>query len=508
MFNRREVVVAGGTLLALSAVGGAANAQVPVETVEVDLRRDVGKLDHIWSRCVGSDRAEITMRESWRQDAKRGRQELGIERVRFHGIFDDELGVGPKRSFGPASPDFNFQNVDAVYDGLLDLGLKPFVEMSFMPGRLASGAQVFPGSYKANVTPPASLSDWQDFVRQFARHLIDRYGAAEVRQWPFEVWNEPNLAVFWGGTQADYFELYRATATALKSVDPALRVGGPATSAVQWIPAFLSFCAQNDLPVDFVSTHVYAGDKQTPIFGEAQKYGQNEVITAAMAQVRGQIDATKFKGAELWLSEWSSDSPAMIAHVITGCLPYCHGMSQWQLSGTYEELQPPSWIFKEGDNGWGLMSRGNVPRPAFNTYKLMNRLGSRRLQATGPALATRRAGGGSAVMVWNLAQVQQPAGIPGASSERKVTGSPKRLQVKLQGAKPGQTVKVSYVDQERGSPYPTWRALGSPKYPSREQMAKIRAAAELAPPEVRKLGAGGELVLDLPPEGVALIELA
>ncbi|CAN7206773.1 hypothetical protein LJR225_000697 [Phenylobacterium sp. LjRoot225] len=389
--------------------------------------------------------------------------------------------------FGRASPDFNFQNVDAVYDGLLDLGQRPFVEMSFMRGRLASGTRVF-GNYKANVTPPQSLTDWQDFVRQFTRHLIERYGAAEVRQWPFEVWNESNLAAFWSGTQADYFELYRATATAVKSVDPAIRVGGPSTSAVQWIPEFLAFCAANDLPLDFVSTHVYAGDNQTRIFGEA-------------------IDASKFKGAELWLGEWSSDSPAMIAHVITGCLPYCHAMSQWQLSGTYEELQAPSWVFKEGDNGWGLLSRGSVPRSAFNTYKLMNRLGHRRLQAAGPALATRRAGGGAAVLVWNLAEVQQPAGIPGASSDRKVVGGPKRLRVSLQGANPGQAVKVSYVDQDRGSPYPTWRALGSPKYPTRDQMAKIRAAAELAPPEIRKLGKARELVLDLPPEGVALIEL-
>ena len=199
-------------------------------------------------------------------------------------------------------------------------------------------------------------------MRQFAGHLIARYGAAEVRQWPFEVWNEPNLSVFWSGTQADYFAFYGATAIALKQVDPALRVGGPSTSAVQWIPEFLAYCTQNNLPLDFVSTHIYAGDNQTNIFGHAGKYPQNAVIPAAMAEVRKQIDASKFKGAELWLSEWSSDSPAMIAHVIKGCLPYCHAMSQWQLSGTYEELQPPFWVFKEGDNGWGLMSRGSVPR--------------------------------------------------------------------------------------------------------------------------------------------------
>jgi xylan 1,4-beta-xylosidase len=84
MLKRRDLVGAGGTLLALSALGGAAKAETPSEAIEIELRRDIGKLDHIWKRCVGSDRAEITMRESWRKDARRGRQELGLERVRFH----------------------------------------------------------------------------------------------------------------------------------------------------------------------------------------------------------------------------------------------------------------------------------------------------------------------------------------------------------------------------------------------------------------------------------------
>jgi len=343
-------------------------------------------------------------------------------------------------------------------------------------------------------------------IADFARHLIDRYGAAEVRRWRFEVWNEPNLPFFWSATQADYFELYRATVTALKGVDPALKVGGPSTSAIQWISEFLAFCGENNLPVDFVSTHIYAGDKQDKMFGQAGLYSQNDVIPVAMKKVRGQIAASKYPKAELWLSEWSSDSPAMIAHIIKGCLPYCDGMSYWQLSGTFEEVFIPDYLFKEGDNGWGLMSQRGVVRPAFNTFKLMRRLGDRRLEATGPALAAGGAGG-AAVLVWNLAEVQQPAGIPGARNERKVIGQPKRLQVTLKGAKPGQSVKVSFVDQERGSPFPTWRALGSPQYPTLEQLAKIRAAAELPPPETRRLGKAGELVLDLPPEGVALIEL-
>jgi xylan 1,4-beta-xylosidase len=493
--TRREFAAAGASLGA-AAFGSSAGAQGAVDRVEIDLRKEVGPLEHIWSRSMGSDRAAITLRESWRKDLERCRKEIGLERIRFHGIFADELGVGSG----------NFQNVDEVYDGLLDRGVQPFVELSFMPKRFASGTKEF-GFYRANITPPTSLEEWSGFIQKFVRHLVQRYGASEVRQWCFEIWNEPNLQPwFWTGSQQQYFEFYKATAMAVKSVDPAIRTGGPATSAVQWIPDFLNFCAKNDAPVDFVSTHIYPGDDQAMVFGQANKFKQYDVVPQAIALARAQIDATRFKGADLWLDEWSSDSPAMIAHAITHGLPNAHAMGQWELSGEYEELGPATWIFKEGQNGWGILAKGGVAKPEFNTYKLLHRLGHRRLAATGPALASRRGRDGAAALVWNLADVQQAPGIPGASAVRRVIGERKTLTVRLKGARPGQTVQVSYVDQERGAPYPAWRQLGSPQYPTREQMDVIRKAAELAPPERKTLDARGELTLSLPAEGVALIE--
>lgn len=275
---------------------------------------------------------------------------------------------------------------------------------------------------------------------------------------------------------------------------------------MQWIPQFLAYCAKTRTPVDFVSTHIYPGDDQAAIFGQANKYKQYDVVPAAVALARAQIDATRYKGAELWLNEWSSDSPAMITHAITKSLRHCQGMSQWQMSGEYEEQMVFPWIFKEGQNGWGMMARGNIAKPEFNTYKLLHRLGDRRLAASGPALASRKGRDGFAALVWNLADVQQAPGIPGASSARNVIGERKLLNVRLRGARAGQTVRVSYVDQDRGSPYPMWRRLGSPQYPTQEQMTSIRQAAELAAPETKILNANGALTLDLPPEGVALIE--
>jgi xylan 1,4-beta-xylosidase len=292
----------------------------------------------------------------------------------------------------------------------------------------------------------------------------------------------------------------------VKAVDPALKVGGPSTSAAQWIEPFLAFCAENDCPLDFVSTHLYAGDDQKHVFGQDRGLRQNQVIPAAMQMVRGQIDATRYKGAELWLSEWSSDSPAMIAHVVTNCLSYCHAMSQWTMSNCYEEVAVLDFILKEGDNGWGMLARGGIAKPQFNTYKLMNRLGRRRLASTGPALASRTAEGAS-VMIWNLADVQQPAGLPGMSSTRAVSGVPKALDIVFRGAAAGAAARISYVDMERGSPFPIWRKLGSPQYPTPSQVDQIRASAEIAAPETRRLGKGGTLSIDLPPEGIALIEL-
>ena len=503
MWNRREIMGAGAAAFAASSFARTAFGQTALDQVEIDLRRETGALDHIWSRCGGSDRASVTLRESWRHDLERFRNETGLERVRFHGIFNDDLGVW---AGGMNGKDPNFQNVDAVYDGLLERGVQPFVELSFMPKKLASGNTKLNFTYNANITPPASPDAWGQFIGLFVRHLIDRYGANEVRQWYFEVWNEPNLTWFFSGTQADYFAMYKAAAQAIKAVDPKLRVGGPSTAAAQWMPEFLGFCAQENLPVDFVSTHIYAGDDQKELFGQANLYPHKDVIPQAMAQVRRQIDATRYKGAELWLSEWSSDSPAMIAHVISNCLPHCHAMSQWAISNVFEEINFPNFIIKEGDGGWGMLAQRNIARPAFNTYKLLHRLGQRRLAATGPALASRTKEG-AAALVWNLAEVKQPSGVPGMSSQRIVIGERKNVQVRLKGARPGAPVRVSYVDQERGSPLPKWRELGSPQYPKKDEIDQIRRSAELAPPEARRLDKQGVLTLDLPPEGVALIEL-
>lgn len=502
----RRSFLKNGALTLAAAAAWPALAEEPVVPVSIDTRQVTGLLPHIWEECAGSDRAAITLRESWRLDLDRWRSEAGLKRVRFHGIFNDELGIYAPSilNHGKAQAP-NFQNVDRVYDGLLARGVSPFIELSFMPKQLASAARQF-GFYAANISPPTSNEAWASFIQAFFTHLIDRYGLETVKSWPIEVWNEPNLGFFWSGTQQQYFEFYKATAVAVKSIDAGLQVGGPSTARAEWLPEFAAYCAENNAPVDFFSTHVYAGDDKKTLFGDGVSYPPADVIPEAMRRAREKIDASAFRDRPLWLTEWSSDSPAMIAHIVAACLPHCHAMSQWALSGTFEELGVADYILKEGSGGWGMLAQG-IALPSFNTYKLLHALGAERLAAQGPALASRRADRSTAALVWNLAEVVQPSGIPDQSHTRSVQGEAKRFQVGFVGARPGQRVHIRYVDQARGSPMPAWREMGSPQYIKPDQITLLRQRAEIGPPETQKLDAVGRLLIDLPPEGVAMLEL-
>lgn len=505
MFDRRTFLATTAASAAVVATRAGASGTV-TESIRIDPRSVIAPLPHVWEESVGSDRAAITLREEWRQDLRRGVAEAGFKRVRFHGILNDELGVfgqsvleSMRKDGGP-----NWLNIYRVYDGLLENGVSPFIELSFMPSKLASGKTQF-GFYDGNITPPKSDEEYAQFIKAFTAAMVDRYGLERVRSWNFEVWNEPNLTFFWTADKQRYFEMYKAAATAIKSVDSRIPVGGPATSKTAWIGEFGNWCAANNAPIDFFSTHVYAGDNQQEVFGDGRKLGINDVIPEALANARKVIDSGPFSGKPMWLSEWSSDSPAMIAHVIAHSMEHCAGMSQWVLSGMYEELGVDNYMLKEGSMGWTMMIDG-IAKPAFNAYKLLHRLGNQRLDAQGPVLASRRADGSTAALVWNLANVPQPGGIPGMTADRNVQGETKRINVAFGEAKGRKTASISYVDWERGSPMPTWRAMGSPQYPSRDQIVQLRQASQPVT-ERRRLEADGSLTLELPPEGLALIEM-
>jgi len=244
-------------LLAFSFLQTLGAALPPAEEhVEIDASAPVTPFPHFWEQMFGSGRAILALRESYRNDLKAVKAVTEFKYVRFHAILHDEVGVYNEDEHG--EPVYNFAYVDQIYDGLLKSGVRPVVEISFMPKKLAFNPDALhPFWYKQNVSPPKSMERWDALISHLGRHLVDRYGIDEVAQWYFEVWNEPNID-FWNGIPRleSYLDLYDHTASALKSVDPRLRVGGPATAAAQWVPEFLKYASANHVPVDFVSTRL------------------------------------------------------------------------------------------------------------------------------------------------------------------------------------------------------------------------------------------------------------
>jgi len=472
--------------------------------IAVDASRTIGPLPHFWERAAGSDRTVVGLREQWRQDLIRAHRDTGIQSVRCHGLFDDEMGIAAE-----GAGHFNFLYVDQIYDFMLDHGVRPFVELSFMPEAFASSAnRIF--AYKGNVSPPRNWQDWHDMVEAFAAHCVQRYGVNEVRGWKFEVWNEPNIS-FWAGSQEQYFELYRQSAMALKKVDAELQVGGPATAQLGWVPDLIQYCAEHGVPLDFVSTHVYPDDPQKPIFGEAHKYQLEQVIPRGLEMVKQQVESSKMPKLPLWLTEWSSQNPAFIADTLKNCIGLAEAMSYWTFSNVFEEGGVPGGIFNDV---FGMLDQWGIARPSLHTFALMHKLGESQLQTDeGPILATRRADGSVAILLWNLIPSSaggvangNPFGATAGASESR--GAPRQFRLKLAGLRAPGEVVVSQVNGHSGSAIPKWRGMGSPKYPSASQIAELRSAAELPAPETRVMEhkEGPEFSMELPANGIALLE--
>jgi xylan 1,4-beta-xylosidase len=472
-----------------------------VETIDIDPQSQRRSFPHFWERSFGSGRAILTLRESYRRDLRAVKAVTGFEYVRFHAIFHDEVGIYETDAAG--QPDYNFSYVDQIYDGLLDEGIRPFVEMSFMPRKLAASPLVHPFWYKPIVSPPRNWTEWGDLIGRFARHLVDRYGIAEVSQWYFEVWNEPNLD-FWGGEpkQATYFQLYDSAARAIKQVDERLRVGGPSTAQAAWVAPFIRHVVDEGVPVDFVSTHVYANDSAQDVFGTSEHISRTEMVPRAVRAVHQQVRASARPRLPIIWSEYNAsykNEPEVtdalfmgpwLADTIRNCDGFADMLSYWTFSDVFEEQGVVKQPFY---GGYGLMAAGGVPKPAFNAFKLLHKLGTERLQPErSSALITRRDDGGLSVAVWNLALPEEP-------------GVAAHITLNIKGMS-GRQALLWRLDAAHGSALGAYDKMGRPRFPTRDQLAELRHAAELPGPE-QVLLADGRLTVNLPTHGLALLEI-
>jgi len=469
------------------------------ESILVDASVAGKPFPHFWERMFGSGRAVLSLRDSYRQDLRAVRGVTAFSYVRFHAIFHDEVGLYSEDSAG--KPVYNFSYIDQIYDGLLANGIRPFVELSFMPGALASTQERQSFWYRPFSSPPKDYARWDAMITAFAQHLIERYGIDEVSQWYFEVWNEPNLD-FWAGkpSQSTYWTLYDHTARSLKAVAARLRVGGPATAQVAWVSDFIRHCTEKHVPVDFVSTHVYGDDTAKDVFGTNERIPRSRMVCRGVQKAHAEIGASPQPSLPLIFSEFNAtwgnhpavtDAPYMgpwMAETIRQCDGLLQDMSYWTFSDVFEEQ---GVVKKPFYGGFGLLAVGGVPKPAFNAFALLHRLGDERLplEAEG-TLLTRRKDGAIVLALWNYADVGS-------------TVNPRKVVLKFAHID-ARSATVQSIDREHGNVGPAYERMGAPRYPTQHQLAELREAAALAPADRRPLAAN-TLNLQIAPDGLMLV---
>jgi xylan 1,4-beta-xylosidase len=487
--------------LACIAEPAYSQAQTPAETITIDANAPSHPFPHFWEQMFGSGRAILSLRDDYREDLREVRQATGFQYIRFHAIFHDEVGLYDEDAAG--KPIYNFSYVDQIYDGLLQNGVRPYIELSFMPKKLAAHPVQQPFWYHPYVSPPKDWDKWADMISHFTQHLVDRYGIGEVSQWYFEVWNEPNLD-FWAGDPKEqtYDTLYETAARAIKKVNPQLRVGGPATAQAAWVDRFIRFCVEHDIPLDFVSTHVYGNDTAQNVLGTNEDVPRTQMVCRAARKVRDQVVASARPNLPIIWSEYNAsymnepdvtDATFMgpwLADTIRQCDGLTNMMSYWSFSDVFEEQ---GVVKKPFYGGFGIMAEADLPKPAFNAFKLLHQLGDQRAAVDSQsALVTKRGDGTLEIAVWNLFLPEEH-------------GSPKDVTLVLNNFK-GHRAAISRVDSTHGSLLNAYAAMGKPAYPTRAQIDALRKAAELPAPEMKSLQ-HGKLTIELPPQGLALIEI-
>jgi xylan 1,4-beta-xylosidase len=493
-------------LLTVSFFSAAAqNMPAPaVEHVVIDAHAKGTPFPHFWEQMFGSGRAILALRESYRDDLRTVKQVTDFDFVRFHAVLDDDVGVYSEDENDCNKPVYNFAYVDQIYDGLLKNGVRPFVEISFMPKKLAFNPDALhPFWYKQNVSPPKSWEKWDDLMTHFAQHLVDRYGIDEVSKWYFEVWNEPNID-FWNGIprQKSYFELYEHTARDLKRVSPRLHVGGPATAAASWITPFLQFTATNHVPVDFVSTHGYADDTTENLFGTNEDIPMDERVCRAVAKVHSEIRSSASPNLPLFWTEWNvqgmdeSRDTIFVGPGVANTIRQCDGMvdmlSFWTFSDVFEE---GGVIPKPFEGHFGLRAKGGINKPSFYAYALLHELGNQRLlSASKNVIVTKTPDSRLVIAAWNLVDPDQH-------------GTTATMELDFRGVSPDASVSVQRVDEDHSNVLRSYASMGKPLDPTPAQVDELNRETALAPSEQMSLH-DGELQLTLTPNALLLVKVA
>lgn len=536
--------------LAIFSIVGSLNAQ---KVIKVGAQGSGESFEHYWSKCVGAGRANEGLRAGWLEQLDQVNQECGFEYVRMHGLFHDDMFPIVKEK--GAEPRYNWQYIDDLFDRMLDRNVRPFVELGFFPESMAAENSRTVFWWEAKVTPREdSFIEFHKLVKAFTQHCVNRYGIDEVMTWYFEVWNEPNLNWgFFDGTKTQYFELYKQSVLAVRSVDERLKVGGPSTSnfvpderfageqedrAVSdilfetedinslewhavWLEDFLEFCDKEKLPVDFVSCHPYPTDYAfNPETGKGRGLTRHVGSTKEdLLWLQKTIKNSPFPDVEIHLTEWNT-SPnsrdamhdrlppaAYIVKTNLDCIGLTNSLAFWTFTDIFEEKGGGASIFH---GGFGMINFQGLVKPSYHAYRMLHALGDEELYKNDYLFVSRQSGSRKVVaLAYNYPKEANNAVPDGSISYDALSnGTSKKVNLSLSDLKPGTMFKVEILDKDHGNIYDYWVSMGKPEPPTREQIAVMKEAATNLDTRVIRADDKGNLSLEqeLSPWSVMLVE--
>jgi len=481
--NMRMVTI----LISLCVTSAFAQSGLPERIINLDFNQVEGPLNTMFKECIGAGRANEGLRADWQQQLVYVKKECGFKYIRMHGLLTDDMGVYREDRNG--NPEYNFQYIDVLYDFILSIGMKPFIELGFMPQALASGRETI-FWWRGNVTPPKDYKKWEELIRNLTLHFTERYGADEVKTWYFEVWNEPNLSPgFWTGTQEEYFKLYQHSAIAVKNVNKDYRVGGPATAGAAWEVELIDFCRKNNLPLDFISTHAY-GVRQ----GYLDEFGNSGTVlddnpmslSIDVLNSRKEIAGSSMPNLELHYTEWSSsytpadplhDSYHEAAYILDRVKKVgdaANSMSYWVFTDIFEEPGPR---FTPFHGGFGLLNYQAINKPAFYSYKFMNQLGNTELKNNDSSSWTcKDENGNIQILLWDFTYT-----LPDSINNQDYyiqdlpAKSKGKVKINISKVPAGKyRVEIYKVGYRVNDPYTTYFDMGRPGQLTKEQVRKIK----------------------------------
>jgi xylan 1,4-beta-xylosidase len=485
----------------------------PLRVIAVDFSRVRGPHSTVWKECIGAGRANEGLRADWQEQLALVQKEIGFRYIRMHGLLHDDMGVYREDATG--NPIYNWQYVDKLYDYLLRIGLKPFVELAFMPHDLASaGKTVF--WWRGNITPPKSYDKWGALVANLVRHFRERYGDAEVKTWYFEVWNEPDIPPFWSADLAEYLKLYKSAADAVKSVSKEYRVGGPASAIpYHFEEELLRYCERDRVPLDFISTHAY-GVKEG-FFDATGSRGtvldaDRTAVRARMVHSRELIGKSSLPNLQLHFTEWSSaytptdyvhdqyHQAAFILDKVKGAQESVDSMSYWVFTDIFEENGPRMTPFH---GGFGLLNYQGIRKPAYYAFEFLNRLGPEELvNADDSSWVCRNAGGDLQALLWDFTPVAPPAGVNDQVFYKQEQPARQSGTASLRvGNLPAgiYSLQVYRTGYRVNDAYTMYLDMGAPDQLTRAQTDALRYGASGAPvQQVVVKHSGGLFAKDLP----------